>query len=589
MSSPRPEATTALWWSLLAAVGTGVLGDVYLLWGRASASAFAAPALLVPALIAAALLAVCLAAAFTLWPSSRPAAAAGTGILLLAAALAVLNLVPPVARDELTHHLALPALYLRVQRIVEIPFAEQSYYPMLLEMAYTPLLLGLPDQLPKFLHLLYGLASAALLALYVRRQEGPGAAALAALLVLSTPVVFVLAASAYVDLGLLFYATGALVALLTWAEQPRPGWLITAGLLAGCAGATKYNGMLVIPLLAAGTVLLPQPAMSNRRQLAAAAIFIAAALVVPSPWLIKNWTETGNPIFPLFNTLLHGRPLPARASLDFLTQRRALYGESWLEIALLPVRIFITGREGDPARFDGVLSPLLLLGFAAVRRGASRREWLLAAYAAGFALSAFLLTALRVRYSIAIVAPLVLLTVQYWLHLHRAGGATAALAGLALGGALLFSAGHCGQLWLRLAPLSYLSGRLDRHAYIAQFIPEYPVLRVANSQLPASARIHLAFLGNRSYYCEREYVYDFGLSGGTLRRHIEAADSAAAIARSLRAEGISHLVTANALLDDYVQHNLAAAPGQRWAEFSRQYLLLLYSENGFGLYEIREP
>src|ERR1043166_9210808 len=57
---------------------------------------------------------------------------------LILAVEILLCLVPPTARDELTHHLAIPRLYVRAGKIIEVPIAPYSYFPMLLEMLYTP-------------------------------------------------------------------------------------------------------------------------------------------------------------------------------------------------------------------------------------------------------------------------------------------------------------------------------------------------------------------------------------------------------------------------------------------------------------------
>ncbi|MBI3388576.1 MAG: phospholipid carrier-dependent glycosyltransferase [Deltaproteobacteria bacterium] len=589
MSRADTESTTALWWSLLAALAAGGLADAYLAWGSVSATAFSLPALLLPLTTAAMLVGIIAATLAALRPLTRATAAIAGAIALLAIALSLLDLTPPVARDELTHHLAIPALYLRAQRIVEVPFAEQSYYPMLIEMAYTPLLQWLPDNLPKCLHLLYGLASAALVMLHVRRTRDAALAALAGLLVLSTPAVFVLSSSAYIDLGLLFYSTAALVALLRWSDDFDTRWLAAGALLAGCAGATKYNGLLVIVLLSAVTVLLPRAEIGGAQRLRSAMLFAGLALLPVLPWLLKNAAQTGNPMFPLFNTLLGGRPLPLRRGIDLLTQRRALYGESWLDVALIPARIFLTGRDGDPARFDGVLSPLLLLGIgAAVSRNASRHTRVLALYAGVYALLAFFLISLRVRYSIVIVAPLVLLAIDQLAHLLRAGGAAPMLARLAVGGTLLFSAAHFVQLWQRVDPLPYLTGHLGRDGYIAQFVPEYAALQFANRTLPPTARLYLLFLGNRSYYCERDYFYDTYFSGVALRQHIEASTDADDLAARLRRAGLSHLLSADALLTGYLRDALSDEQRSRWDDFAQRGLRRLYSRGGFGLYEIRE-
>src|SRR5918998_5222046 len=58
--------------------------------------------------------------------------------LVIVIAEIVLGFLPPTARDELTHHLAIPKLYARAGRIIEVPMAPYAYYPMLLDMLYTP-------------------------------------------------------------------------------------------------------------------------------------------------------------------------------------------------------------------------------------------------------------------------------------------------------------------------------------------------------------------------------------------------------------------------------------------------------------------
>jgi hypothetical protein len=87
------------------------------------------------------------------------------------------------------------------------------------------------------------------------------------------------------------------------------------------------------------------------------------ALLPLLPWLVKNAIDTGNPLFPLFSSVVGGRSLPRAPQVDVFTYRQALYGESWLDILLVPLRVFATGRDANPAQFDGVLNPIWLLGF----------------------------------------------------------------------------------------------------------------------------------------------------------------------------------------------------------------------------------
>ena len=71
------------------------------------------------------------------------------GVLILA--IVILSAVPPVSKDALVHHLAVPKLYLEHGGIYEIPSMPFSYYPMNLNLLYMiPLYFG-QDIIPKFM------------------------------------------------------------------------------------------------------------------------------------------------------------------------------------------------------------------------------------------------------------------------------------------------------------------------------------------------------------------------------------------------------------------------------------------------------
>jgi hypothetical protein len=73
-----------------------------------------------------------------------------------------------------------------------------------------------------------------------------------------------------------------------------------------------------------------------------------------------------NPIYPFYDHVFNPPELflqdsdeiqSGKAKPGIFTVREALYGETWWDMALLPVRIFFQGRDGDPKYFDGKLSP----------------------------------------------------------------------------------------------------------------------------------------------------------------------------------------------------------------------------------------
>ena len=65
----------------------------------------------------------------------------------------ILNLTPPISRDALIHHLAIPKLWLKHGEIYEMPWAEYSYYPMYINLIYLVGLYFKNEIAPKFIHL----------------------------------------------------------------------------------------------------------------------------------------------------------------------------------------------------------------------------------------------------------------------------------------------------------------------------------------------------------------------------------------------------------------------------------------------------
>ncbi|MBW2084698.1 MAG: phospholipid carrier-dependent glycosyltransferase, partial [Deltaproteobacteria bacterium] len=140
-------------------------------------------------------------------------------ILVLAVILwaGLLDLLPPVQRDALIHHLAVPRLWLKLGGMKEIPWASFSYYPMNIDLLYLiPLALD-ADWGAKIIHHGFGLLTALLIYLFLRQRLSANWALLGSLLFLSTPIVLRSSASAYVDLGLVFFITTAWMALVQWS------------------------------------------------------------------------------------------------------------------------------------------------------------------------------------------------------------------------------------------------------------------------------------------------------------------------------------------------------------------------------------
>lgn len=152
-----------------------------------------------------------------------------------------------------------------------------------------------------------GVAAAVLGAGIGRRIAGDGAGLAAGLLLAVDPLL--LAASATLESEALFTALllGAVLAALRARSCGSWRWTAAAGALVGAAALTRTNGLVLIPVLA--WLVLPSP--RPRRWLRRSALAVGAAVLVVSPWTIRNAvelhhfvpvsTETGNTLAGTYN------------------------------------------------------------------------------------------------------------------------------------------------------------------------------------------------------------------------------------------------------------------------------------------------
>jgi hypothetical protein len=133
-------------------------------------------------------------------------------------------------------------------------------------------------------------------------------------------------------------------------------------------------------------------------------------------------------------------------------------------------------------------------------------------------------------------------------------------------------------------PISYITGRVGRDAYIEKFRPEYAAIKYANNNLSADAKILGIFLGNRSYYSDREMRFDFNKF---IRNAFEQKYSDEKILVNLKNSGITHLLIRYDLFNNWVGNNFDESIRQRLDQFFKNYTVLIFSKNGHGLYNLK--
>jgi len=469
----------------------------------------------------------------------------------------ILSSVPPVDRDALTHHLFVPKLWLQHGGIYEIPEIPFSYYPMNLDLLYTiPLYFG-NDIVPKYIHYLFALLTAWLIQRYLNKRLGNVYGLLGAIFFLSIPIIVKLSITVYVDLGLVFFTTASLLLLLHWAEKGfQLRYLLPAGLCCGLAAGTKYNGLISIFVLTLFVPIIYQRSagkdqQSNGKALLFGLVFAVATFVAFSPWLIRNYVWTGNPIYPLHNSLFQKNQQPTLAAdqstaveapkalqkitgkgSDAFASRKILYHETWWQALLLPVRFFFEGQDDNPQFFDGKLTPflfflpLLTFFFRSPSIQENRERKLLLSFAILYFFLTFFQEAMRLRYIAPIIPPLAILS-MYGLHglntylRGRTKGkespkAVALLVTICVSGFMLwYNALYIRSQFTLVNPIPFIQGNVIRDEYITTYRQEFPAIQYANAHLPSETRVLCIFLGNRGYYMDFKPVFEqpFNTSG----------------------------------------------------------------------------
>jgi 4-amino-4-deoxy-L-arabinose transferase-like glycosyltransferase len=492
-------------------------------------------------------------------------------------------LLPPIDWDGLFYHLTGPKLYLQAGRIVGGVDIPHLNFPSLMEMLFTWAILLRGDIAAKLLHAVFGLLLAGLVYLTAHRFFGRRAALPGLLVLASMPMLSTLAGWAYNDLALAFYQLASLYAIINYQlsitqnskltparragaseiqNSPLP-WLILSGIFAGLAMGLKYTSF-VTPVVIVGLILwnsvrkMSSPSSATlsalRFTLTAVVVFAGTALLVASPWYLKNWLFTGNPVYPFLFDVFGGRLWDSFRAEWYAS---AGTGIGFKPSTLLALPWLLTLGVRDANYWDGRTGPLFLLFLPIVllyglfRYRQSERPAALDPLLI-FVLAQFIVWMLGVVWSRSLwqsrlllpgLAALAPVTGWVWVELARFDlpqFSVSRFINLAIGLTLALTLVDIGLLTLKIDPLPYLTGLESRDQYLTRRLGAYyAVSQQLNEELPPEAVV--AFLWEpRSYFCRLECRPDSILD--EFPHLVDQYGSAEAIAQAWRDNGVTHVL-----------------------------------------------
>ena len=537
-------------------------------------------------------------------------------LCILCLSIFLMASVPPVDRDALTQHLAVPKLYVQHGGIYELPDIITSYYPELLDLIYCIPLMFNNDIFPKYIHFAFALFTALILFNYTKEKIDINYALFSVLLFLSLPVIIKLSITIYVDLGLIFFSTASLFCLLKWHETNYNFyWFLLSGIFCGLALSTKYNGLVTLFLLTLFAPIIYLKGLKSipSNQLKAAwyaLMFFFISVVIFSPWLIRNYVWTNNPVFPLYSNIFQSEAenndnVASKPSMNHFLIRKYVFKEAWWETLLIPVRIFFQGEDDNPALFDGRLNPLILILpiFAFIRlkdakyKQNSFHKKILFSFSFLYVLIVFFHQDMRVRWIGPALPPLVILSAYGLRNLislfsFRSTKNTnfdknyyiyTPIILMVVTFMLSQNGVYLCRLFNIVDPLPYLTKHVTREFYIEKFRPEFAALNYSNTNLNNGTKILALFLGNRRYYSDHEITFEIE----TFKNIVKTSETNEEILSQLKDCNYTELILNYEKIDHWISTNFSDREKKMIEDFFNLSVYRLFNKGGYGLYHLR--
>lgn len=472
--------------------------------------------------------------------------------ILLGAALPVTSL------DEMVYHLEVPRQILAVGYLPVFTDNVYSYFPLGSQMLFM-LGLGLVGETAaRLFHALHGLLVLVAIYGYARTLLDRSGAVTAAVLFATVPWVMVIGSWAYIDLNFTLYAFLALVAALRYTEVREASesealpWAVLAGLLAGGAWTVKYTGLQLVLLLAL-VVLVAALRSGTRRLPWGLAALGAVAAVMFGPYLLRTWSITGWPLFPL-----QAGPFELTGRVNWSVEQAELLmtwllqygggGERGLFERLMASVWVYTSAEPNYTAYDGIVGPVFLLApLALLARRRSSHIPLLFVFAVSFTLY-WSLTTTQVRFLLPILPVMAVLVAVGLSDRHRVLARVAVLAFVSIS---LFEA------WDSVVGVSspgrYWSGSESRAEYLERRLPTYSIYAAANATLGPGDRLYLINMRAWGYLLDlpgrgelepfpNGWRADYTFGHFNLERALVEARSPADVDAFFAARGITHIM-----------------------------------------------
>ena len=486
------------------------------------------------------------------------------------------SLAPPIAKDTLLYHFAVPKAFIAQHSNAFIDGNIASYLALGTEMhAVWAMLLGglVSDRaaetaagatiflfFPILLFAIYGWARQ----LGILRTWSLTAVAVVA----AIPTAYHVASSGYIDLALALFVTLAIYELGKWWRFQENGSLLFIAVLLGGALSIKLTALFVVAAFALVILLRAREAKDeagNAGRIIAggfAALFLAG--VIASPWYVRTWKETGSPVFPFYMSIWKGEANGWDVDRSNLFQMmNSNYGgaaKGAADYLLAPVNISVLAQPEAAANFDGVLGVAYLIGLPLLIWGVWKfdlsTDVKIGAGVAAIMFLFWLFSSQQLRYLLPIVPALAIAIVASAQVIAYKRKALRPVIQFSLIAAVVVGLLTTSAWFMQKAPLRTALGGESREQYLARNLDYFPFYQELQKGSERGEKVWLINMRRDTYHIDRPVFSDYLFEDWTLRKLIWESKTLPELRSKTAAMGVNYVLARHDFLFDYDRSSL---------------------------------
>lgn len=474
------------------------------------------------------------------------------GIIFLMAGIQ--SLAPPWDYDGLMYHLVAPKIFLEQNQIVILPDIHQANSPLTVEMMY---LVGMSlgtDTFARLVHLTFAVLLLFSAGYFGRLYFGPDIGWLAMAILLGIPFFPILGTFTYVEMAWSLFEVLALFAFIKWTKIQDERWLLLSGICLGLGMGTKYFALANLGVLGIMLLLFEVKKRDWKSLIRRAAILGGSALLIASPWYLKNLFLTGNPIYPMY----FGGPEWAQeriALINYFMIDSFGTGRTLLDYFLLPWNIYaqheLFNTYFSLIEYPAFIFPLIIL-YPILRKREGINLLMI------WVIGRFILWSLssqQIRFLYPLYVPLSILTASVMVGIgEKLNNKTLkrSLAVGVVGGFLIVTLFFQGILFLKYKPISVILGLESKAEFLDKNLDIFNISRYINENLSMEDLVYFIAEG-QSYYCDERCLPDTENSRWT--QLVNKHQTVEKVNFALREIGVSHLLISKPGLDFMLLHD----------------------------------